>query len=79
VSRERRVVSASPNGHTDAEGRPVFDIVFQVEVPGHPPFSGAAGSGVPPERIPRLRAGETLPIKADPSVPQMMTVDWDRA
>jgi hypothetical protein len=71
------VVSASPTGSNDSEGRPVYDLVLRIEVPGQQPMQGPARTGIPPERIDRLEPGDTVPLRIDPANPTVMTVDWD--
>jgi hypothetical protein len=74
-----RVISSAPTGQTDAEGRPMYSMMLEIQVEGHPPIQGPAVVGIPPERAERLEAGDSVPIKADPSNPAMMAVDWDNA
>ena len=74
-----RVISSAPTGQTDAEGRPVYSMMLEIHVDGRPPIKGPAVVGVPPERAEQLEAGDSVPIKADPSNPAMMAVDWDNA
>lgn len=73
------VISATPTGGTDTEGRPVYDLVLRIEVPGRQPMQGPARSGIPSERVDQLEPGDTVPLKVDPSNPSIMTVDWDNA
>jgi hypothetical protein len=64
-------------GMFDADGSPVYDLLLQIVVPGQPPLQGPVRVGVPREREHRFRTGERLPIKADPTQPGRMAVDWD--
>lgn len=79
VSGTAKVLSSTPTGQTDPEGRPMFALLLQIEVPGHAPMQGPAIVGVPHERSEQLEAGDTVPIKADPNNPSMMAVDWENA
>jgi hypothetical protein len=79
VAGTATVVSSSATGETDAQGRPVYDLVMKIEVEGRPPMQGPARVGIPLERADQLEAGDTVPIKADPNNPAMMAVDWENA
>jgi hypothetical protein len=74
-----KVISSAPTGQTDPEGRPLYSMMLEIHVDGRPPMQGPAVVGVPPERAEQLEAGDRVPIKADPSNPAMMAVDWDNA
>jgi Protein of unknown function (DUF3592) len=74
-----KVISSAPTGQTDSEGRPVYSMMLQIEVTGHPPMQGPAVVGVPPERAELLEVGDTVPIKADANNPSLMAVDWENA
>lgn len=71
------VLSSNTTGQTDSEGRPVYDLMLRIEIPGREPVQGPARTGVPPERVDRLEAGDTVTIKADPANPSSMTIDWN--
>jgi hypothetical protein len=79
IAGKATVVSATPTGGTDTEGRAVYDFVLTIEVPGRPPVRGPARAGVPPERVDRLEPGDRVPLKVDPNNPASMAIDWDRA
>jgi hypothetical protein len=79
VSGTAKVVASAPTGQTDSEGRPVYSMTLQIEVEGHPPMVGPAMVGIPPERAEMLEVGDSVPIKADPSNPAVMAVDWENA
>jgi hypothetical protein len=70
------VMSSKATGQTDSEGRPVYDLVLRIEIPGRQPMQGPARTGVPPDRVDRLEAGDTVTVKADPANPSSMTIDW---
>ncbi len=74
-----RVVSSTPTGQTDAQGRPVYSMMMQVEIDGRPPMQAPAMVGVPPERAEQLEPGDSVPVKADPNNPTVMAVDWENA
>ena len=79
VAGKATVTSARATGGTDSEGRPVYDLMLTIEIPGRPPMQGPARTGVPPERISQLEAGDTVAIKSDPANPTAMTIDWDNS
>lgn len=74
-----KVISSAPTGQSDGEGRPMYSMMLEIRVDGHRPMQGPAVVGVPPERIEQLEPGDTVPIKADPSNPARMAVDWESA
>ena len=74
-----KVMSSTPTGQVDAEGRPVYSMMMQVEIEGRPPMQAPAMVGVPPERAEQLEPGDEVPVKADANNPMMMAVDWDSA
>lgn len=77
VAGKATVTSAKATGGVDSEGRPVYDLMLTIEIPGRQPMQGPARTGVPPERITQLEAGDTVAIKADPTNPTAMTIDWE--
>jgi hypothetical protein len=72
------IMSARALGLFDADGRPVYDLVLMVEVPGRLPAQGPARVGVDREREHWFRVGQKLPVKADAERPALFAVDWDR-
>ncbi len=78
VSGSATILQSQALGMFDADGRPVYDLLLQIEVPGQPPLQGPARVGVPRDRESRFRVGERLPIKADPGQPGRIAVDWER-
>jgi hypothetical protein len=79
IAGQATVVSATPTGQTDMEGRPIYDFVLNMEVPGRQAIRGPARAGVPPERVDRLEPGDTVPLKVDPDNAASMAIDWDSA
>src|SRR5919106_1382392 len=79
VAGKATVTSARATGGIDSEGRPVYDLMLTIEIPGRPPMQGPARTGVPPERISQPEAGDTVAIKSDPANPTSMTIDWDNS
>jgi hypothetical protein len=77
VAGKATVVSSRATGRTDSEGRPVYDLMLTIEIPGQQPIQGPARTGVPPERVSQLEAGDTVAIKSDRANPTMMTIDWE--
>jgi hypothetical protein len=70
------VISSKATGQTDSEGRPVYDLMLRIEIPGRQPMQGPARTGVPADRVDRLEEGDSVTIKADPANPSSMTIDW---
>lgn len=79
VSGTAKVISSAATGQTDSEGRPVYSMMLEIKVKGHPVMQGPAVVGIPPERAEMLEVGDTVPIKADANNPSMMAVDWENA
>ena len=79
TSGTARIMTAQPTGQSDDQGRPVYDLTLEINVPGFPTMQGPARVGIPHERIDQLEPGDTVPIKADPANPSVMAVDWDNA
>lgn len=77
VGGTAHVISSTPTGQTDNVGRPVYNLMMRIEVPGRAPMQGPALVGVPQERASQLEAGDTVAIKVDPNNPTNMAVDWD--
>ncbi|MDQ3991689.1 MAG: hypothetical protein M3245_05205 [Actinomycetota bacterium] len=73
-----RIVQATPTGEVQ-DGRPIYQLQLEVNIPGHPPIQGPSRAAVDPEKASRIVAGTTLPVKADPANPMSIAVDWDRA
>jgi hypothetical protein len=76
VAGRATVMSARAIGDTDSEGRPVYDLVLTIEIPGQRPMQGPARTGVPTDRVDQLEPGDTVAIKSDPANPSVMTIDW---
>ncbi len=72
-----KILQATPTGETDAEGKQIFDLLFEVSIEGFPAFQAPSRAAVPPEKTPRMVAGTTLAVKADPANPNVMAVDWE--
>ena len=79
VAGKATVTSARATGGTDSEGRPVYDLMLTIEIPGQAPMQGPARTGIPPERVDQLEPGDTVAIKSDPSNPTAMTIDWENS
>lgn len=65
-------------GLFDGDGRPVYDLLLLIEVPGQGPMQGPARVGVASEREHWFKVGQRLPVRADPSQPSHVAVDWER-
>jgi hypothetical protein len=76
VSGKATVTSARVTGDVDSEGRPVYDLMLRIEIPGRQPVQGPARTGIPADRVERLEPGDTVVIKVDPNNPTVMTIDW---
>lgn len=72
------ILECTPLGLFDADGRPVWDLMLSIELPGREPVRGPARTAVPKERESWFKVGQRLPIKADPEAPTHFAVDWDR-
>jgi hypothetical protein len=72
------ILRSDPLGLFDADGRPAYDLLVSIDVPGSAKFQGPARVAVPKEREHWLHAGQQLPIKADPEAPTHFAVDWVR-
>lgn len=79
ISGKATVTSARATGTTDSEGRPVYDLMLAIEIPGQTPMQGPARTGVPTDRVSQLEAGDSVAIKADPANPTAMTIDWENS
>lgn len=77
VTGTATVTSARATGDVDSEGRPVYDLMLTIQIPGRQPMHGPARTGVPPERVEQLEVGDTVTIKADANNPSVMTIDWE--
>jgi hypothetical protein len=77
IAGKATVLSSRATGETDSEGRPVYDLMLRIEIPGQQPMQGPSRTGVPPERVDRLETGDTVTIKSDPANPTSMTIDWN--
>lgn len=77
VAGRATVTSARATGEVDSEGRPVYDLMLTIEIPGQQPMQGPARTGIPPDRVSQLEAGDTVAIKSDPANPTAMTIDWE--
>lgn len=65
-------------GLFDADGRPVWDLVLNIELPGREPVRGPVRTAVPKGRESWFKVGQRLPIRADPEAPTHFAVDWER-
>jgi Protein of unknown function (DUF3592) len=77
VTGTATVTSVRATGNVDSEGRPVYDLMLTIQIPGRQPTQGPARTGVPPDRVDELEVGDTVTIKADANNPAVMTIDWD--
>jgi hypothetical protein len=77
VTGTATVTSVWATGEVDSEGRPVYDLMLTIEIPGRQPMQGPARTGVPPDRVDELEVGDIVTIKADPNNPTVMTIDWE--
>ena len=76
VEGSATILRSQALGLFDADGRPVYDLLLSVEVPGHAPVHGPTRVGVTAEREHWFKVGQRLPIKADASQPSHFAVDW---
>ena len=74
---EARVVSVGQTGML-INNNPVIEFDLEVTLPGMAPYRTTTRSTVPIIALPRVMPGARLPIKADPSEPSKIVVDWGR-
>lgn len=79
IAGTAKIVSTAPTGTFDEQGRPIHTMMLVIEIPGRDPIQGPAMAGIPPERADRLEAGDEVPVRADPSDPTKIAIDWDNA
>jgi hypothetical protein len=72
------IVRCEALGLFDADGRPAYDLVVRLELPGRAPVEGPTRVAVAKEREHWFNVGQRLPIKADPDAPTHFAVDWER-
>jgi hypothetical protein len=78
VAGTATIVRCESLGLFDADGRPAYDLVVKVEIPGHPAMEGPTRTAVQKEHEHWFQVGQRLPIKADPDAPTHFAVDWER-
>ena len=78
VAGSATILHCQSLGLFDADARPVYDLLLLVEVPGQGPMQGPARVAVASEREHWFKVGQRLPVKADPSQPLHLAVDWER-
>jgi hypothetical protein len=54
------VTSARATGQVDSEGRPVYDLMLTIEIPGRQPIQGPARTGVPEDRVEQFEPRDTV-------------------
>lgn len=74
---EAKVVSVGQTGML-INNNPVIEFDLEVILPGMAPYRTTTRSTVPMIALPRVMPGARLPIKADPSEPSKIVVDWGR-
>jgi hypothetical protein len=74
---EARIVSVGQTGML-INNNPVIEFDLEVTLPGMAPYRTTTRSTVPMIALPRVMPGAQLPIKADPSEPSKIVVDWSR-
>jgi hypothetical protein len=78
VAGSATILQCWPLGLFDGNGRPAYDLLLTVEVPGQEPVRVPLRVGVPSACEHWLNVGQRLPIKADPSQTSHVALDWDR-
>jgi hypothetical protein len=78
VAGNATILECHPLGLFDADGRPVYDLLLSIDVPGRAPRRGPTRVGVTRDPEHWFHTGQQLPIKADPADPIRFAVDWDR-
>jgi hypothetical protein len=74
---EAKVVSLGQTGMV-VNNNPVVEFDLEVTLPGMAPYRTTTRATVPMVALPRVMPGARLPIKADPSEPSKIVVDWAR-
>jgi hypothetical protein len=74
---EARVVSVGQTGML-INNNPVIEFDLEVTLPGMAPYRTTTRSTVPMIALPRVMPGARLPIKADPTEPSKIVIDWGR-
>jgi hypothetical protein len=74
---EAKVVSVGQTG-TLINNNPVLEFDLEVTLPGMAPYRATTRTTVPIVALPLVMPGARLPIKADPSEPSKIVVDWNR-
>jgi hypothetical protein len=73
-----RIQAAQDTGATLGSDR-LFALTLSVDAPGQSPYQVVHAAMVPPTHIGKIQPGGTLPVKVDPSNPQVLLVDWKDA
>jgi hypothetical protein len=74
---EARILGLGQTGMM-INNNPVVEFDLEVTLPGTAPYRTTTRATVPIIALARVTPGAQLPIKADPSEPSEIVVDWDR-
>jgi len=57
---------------------PLVNLTLDVEVEGQAPYTVQTSTSVPQVMLAQLQAGNTLPVRVDPTNPQNVAIEWAR-
>ncbi|GGF38973.1 hypothetical protein [Subtercola lobariae] len=61
---------------TAPNGDPVLGIMMSITYPGGAAYVSKNGQRIPREKYSLVVPGATFPVKGNPSVPDLWTIDW---
>ncbi len=74
------IVQSQPLGMRSSTGKDMYAFLLTVMADGRPPFQIQVGNPVPPEAVPLLYPGNTVPAKRMPNGDdRQLVIDWDAA
>jgi hypothetical protein len=80
VSCRAVIVQSQPMGMRSSTGKDMFAFVLTVMAEGRPPYQTQVGNPVPPDAVPLVYPGNSLPAKRMPNgADHEIVIDWDAA
>ncbi|HYB27650.1 MAG TPA: hypothetical protein VEF89_13600 [Solirubrobacteraceae bacterium] len=74
------IVQFQPMGMRNASGKEVYAFMLTVMTGGRPPYQTQVGNPVPPDAVPLVYPGNTVPAKRMPDgADNEIVIDWDAA
>lgn len=73
-----RIVAAQDSTVSIGTDR-MFQLSLSVDAPGATPYEVMHTAMVPPSHVGKMQAGATVPVRFDPSNPQVLLIDWESA